>query len=89
MSQDTTVTTERGAAMSTLYENEHQVQSVISRYHREAREANQLASGNGREADVVERTTGNVLQAFRRFVHGLRPSILDHSHAGTFLHVHR
>ena len=75
--------------MSTLYENEHQVQSVISRYHREAREAKQLASVNGRETEVVGRATESLLQSFRRIVHGIRLSTLHHGQPVTFLHVHR
>jgi hypothetical protein len=58
--------------MTTLYENEYQVRSVIARYQREAADTNQLAPVADRQADVVARVAGGFVQTIRRLVHGAR-----------------
>jgi hypothetical protein len=72
MFRDAPVTTERGIAMSTLYENEYQVQSVIAKYHREAANANRVDSSADREDRLITRAADAVTQRLQAFVHGTR-----------------
>jgi hypothetical protein len=79
--------------MTTLYENEYQIRSVIARYHREAADANQLAPVADRQTGIVASVAGGLVQTLRRLVHttrkeGQRDStpVMTPGSPATFLH---